>query len=323
MLFISISLVVPLSNYSVCYSFDNSECKSAEINQHEIIINNHEARIDLTDPTNVFIVETFEIQNNLSSPLLSCELWFNESFSINHIEEDNQVISNYEKNNSTNSILINFQIALDQNETKVIEFHYYLLDTVQLIENEYYEFFFRYFRSYYTMTEFFQVRLPQNSDIHEGNSSVLPFTDSPTWRGGSLFIEWIYTNLEPGSTNWLMIKFDEPPKKPPVWIFILGPLAGVACGIGGTVWFMKKRETKALKEIGKILLTENEKFILRLISENGGKISQKDLCIETEFTKSKISRNLVSLEKNELITREKWGRNYQIYITDLGRKVVE
>ena len=57
--------------------------------------------------------------------------------------------------------------------------------------------------------------------------------------------------------------------------------------------------------------------------KNEGKISQKDLCSITGYTKAKVSRNLISLEKQDLITREKWGRNYLIYVSDLGRKVVE
>ena len=70
-------------------------------------------------------------------------------------------------------------------------------------------------------------------------------------------------------------------------------------------------------------LTETQKELLWIIAEKGGKISQKELCTITGYTKTKISRNLISLEQQVLVTKEKWGRNFRVYITETGRKVIE
>jgi len=47
------------------------------------------------------------------------------------------------------------------------------------------------------------------------------------------------------------------------------------------------------------------------------------LTVITGYTKNKVSRNLISLEQQQLIIREKWGRNYRIFITETGEKVAK
>jgi uncharacterized membrane protein len=121
----------------------------------------------------------------------------------------------------------------------------------------------------------------------------------------------------------IWIKFDKPIGKAPIWIFIVGPIVGIVVGAFGALWFMRKKEEKTLKEIGKIFLSDTEKMMLKLIRDEGGKTTQKNLCSLTGFTKTKVSRNLISLEKQSLITRERWGRNYQVFISDTGKKVIE
>jgi uncharacterized membrane protein len=85
----------------------------------------------------------------------------------------------------------------------------------------------------------------------------------------------------------------------------------------------KRRERKAVKKIGEIFLNESQKVILHTIIENGGKISQKDLIRKTEFTRSKTSRNLINLENQGLIMKEKWGRNQVVHITKTGEMIIE
>jgi len=65
------------------------------------------------------------------------------------------------------------------------------------------------------------------------------------------------------------------------------------------------------------------KILLRTVNENGGKIAQKELCKRTGFTRSKTSRNLISLEEQGFVYKEKWGRNSLIYLTKTGVKVIE
>jgi len=112
-------------------------------------------------------------------------------------------------------------------------------------------------------------------------------------------------------------------KEPIIWPYIVSPIFGLAAGVTGTVWFMRRREKRAIKKIGEIFLTDNQKQFLKIIIENGGKISQKELTVTTGYTKNKVSRNLISLEQQQLIIREKWGRNYRIFITETGEKLAK
>ncbi len=90
-----------------------------------------------------------------------------------------------------------------------------------------------------------------------------------------------------------------------------------------TIWIMRRREKRAVKKLGTIFLSETQKKFLEIIVENGGRISQKELTTMTGYTKARVSRNLISLEQQQMITREKWGRNYRIFITETGVKVVK
>ena len=104
---------------------------------------------------------------------------------------------------------------------------------------------------------------------------------------------------------------------------LFGTIIGFFLGISGTSWMIKYRERKTKRKLGQSLLTENQKFLIRLIYDKQGKISQKDLCEVTGFSKSKISRNLVPLEERGLIIREKWGRTYVVYLTEDGSEVIQ
>jgi uncharacterized membrane protein len=86
---------------------------------------------------------------------------------------------------------------------------------------------------------------------------------------------------------------------------------------------MRRREIKARKAIGEIYLTDDQNLILKLVHQNDGRIAQKELLTQTNFSKAKLSRNISSLEEFGFITKEKWGREFRVYITKNGRKVVE
>jgi uncharacterized membrane protein len=100
-------------------------------------------------------------------------------------------------------------------------------------------------------------------------------------------------------------------------------LLGVSAGVAGTLWIVNRRKRKTIRKLGEIFLTDIQRELLQIIVDKGGKITQKELVTITEYSKSKISRNLSPLEENEFITKQKWGNQYRVYITELGRKVIE
>ena len=122
----------------------------------------------------------------------------------------------------------------------------------------------------------------------------------------------------------VQVFFDEPSNSSPaIWIIVIGPILGTILGASSVYWWMKKREKKSIEQLGKIFLTDEQKLILKIVLNNEGKITQKELIKQTQFTKSKISRNLFPLEEYGLIKKEKWGREFKIYITESGEKILE
>ena len=68
------------------------------------------------------------------------------------------------------------------------------------------------------------------------------------------------------------------------------------------------------------VLQEPGKRILEVIVNNGGQILQKDLYLETNFSKAKISRTLRELEFRNIIQRKQYGGTKKIVLSDWMRK---
>jgi uncharacterized membrane protein len=270
--------------------------------------------VEVFDAETVSVNERIKIENTLNTSISVLNLYYNETISDIKIEDDFQENSNFSLN-PDNSLLINLMTDLEPNDSRVIIVEYRLESVIQHQIKNYLRLYFEYYKYNITSKETIIVRLPKNALISDEGGEILPNPDD-MWVERYFEIFW-YDSTE----NYIQVIFKI--QSNPYWLYIIGPIVGLAAGIGGTVWFMSKREEKTLKEIGKIFLTETEKMILKLIYENGGKITQGELSSLTGFTKTKVSRNLISLEKQELITREKWGRNYRVYISDMGQKVVE
>ncbi len=104
--------------------------------------------------------------------------------------------------------------------------------------------------------------------------------------------------------------------------FILGMLGGISFYI----WAKPLEETK-VKQVDtsksyKILeraLSEDEVTIIEIIRNNEG-ITQDSLRFRTGFSKSKVSAILLNLEKKGIITRERLGRTYKVFISDWIKK---
>lgn len=97
--------------------------------------------------------------------------------------------------------------------------------------------------------------------------------------------------------------------------FILGMGAGVAFYL----WAKPLEEGGKARERGyRVLeraLSEDEVRLVALIRDNEG-ITQDSLRFRTDFSKSKVSSLLLNLEKKGIITRERLGRTYRVFISD-------
>jgi uncharacterized membrane protein len=66
-------------------------------------------------------------------------------------------------------------------------------------------------------------------------------------------------------------------------------------------------------------LSEDEKLLVDMISESEG-ITQDSIRFKTMFSKSKVSALLSELEKKDILSREKLGRTYKVFISDWLKK---
>ena len=78
-----------------------------------------------------------------------------------------------------------------------------------------------------------------------------------------------------------------------------------------------------MKRIGEIYLSKDQKELLKLIHDQGGKQTQKELVTITGLSKSKISRDLNLLEEKGFVRKQRWGKQYRVYLTETGEKVIE
>ena len=314
-------LLIPSSNHFYCLGDNSFNIDHVKLSQFLFCCNNHRITIDITDIEYILVNERLSLINKEDFTVSSLDFFFNETISILQIKEDNQNLSNYTLI-SSNQLTLGFNTLLDPNETKNIILEYTIENEYQKVNKDWLKFNFDYYRHYEIIYETVSVKLPKESKIYDGDGAILPPADAYGFNQGYTEIFWNFNvNVTSESNGFIQVIFSVP--KNLVWLYVIGPIVGLACGIGGTVWFMRKKEAKSVKELGKIFLSENEKLILKLICDYNGKVSQGKLSSLTGFTRTKVSRNLISLEKQELIVREKWGRNYQVYITDMGKKVIE
>jgi len=321
------------------FSFNKIECcaknecynlKPFSLEYYSVVIETHLVRIDIYDVGDIKIEETITFVNHQNTTLTSFDLYINQSFrdlQVRYLQQ--QIIPSY--SNITKIAFIPLNPGVPINQTKDLFIEYFIdFELPQSSEKKtiFYHFQYKKTSTYFTDKLEVILRLPQNSFPHESNEYDYPITPSnysysPPFEY-RIVISWSFFNMTPQTDVLFEVYFDEPfNEKPPVWIFVVGPVCSLACGTGITYWISRRRTRKIVRDVGTIFLTDDHKLLLRLISEKGGRISQKELVKTTGFTNSKVSRNLRMLEENQLIQKEKWGREYRIILTDTGYRVIE
>jgi uncharacterized membrane protein len=99
--------------------------------------------------------------------------------------------------------------------------------------------------------------------------------------------------------------------------------------IAGIFFFLWSRPSKNIIEpqnvfkrniaVLKKALNEDENLLIDMISESEG-ITQDSIRFKTKFSKSKVSALLSELEKKDILSREKLGRTYKVFISDWLKK---
>ncbi len=294
---------------------------------YPIVFANHEIEVDIETPENITVTEEITILNNRTTSIS------NFVFNLNHPALILRIEDSLGKLNadliSVNDILINFRSSLGPNQQYIFRLIYKLDIELDFTQGKptYYIFPFTSYIQYFTSKQHITIRLPSHSILHEtdiGPPPYFPENVTEICTGIRLCLKWEFENLEPATEIPFLVFFDEPYSRPiPVWTIALILIVGIIAGAFCVFIVMQKREKRNKKTIGSIYLTDDQNVILRLVSQNEGKMSQKELLEQTNCTKSKISRNLTTLEKQGLIIKEKWGREFRVYLTKEGKRVVE
>ncbi len=336
LLFFTILILISSSSYAQTYT--NEVYSYPTFLADEMVIRSHHTTVDIYQTDSISVSESFVVENTENTTQTYIDLWFNASLNTLIVEDgEGSLIFNWDVvSNSSNRVRVNFRTELNESQTAAFAVKYDLNTILNPIGSNpiYYSFEFSSTISHQTISYAMVVLLPERSFIHEfedSTPSIYPTNATQILEKNRIKVTWNLVNLAIESNPFFLIRFDEPlvPEEDlSFWetksaMFLVGFAVGVLIGISGISWLIRYREKKAMKKIGMTLLTDNQKSLIKIIYDKKGKVSQKDLCDITGYSKSKISRNLVPLELRGLIKREKWGRTYVIYLTDDGRTVIE
>ena len=86
-----------------------------------------------------------------------------------------------------------------------------------------------------------------------------------------------------------------------------------------------RRDLRSLATVSTTLkvLSGPKRRIFDVINEKGGEVLQKDLYLETGYSKAKISRTLQELEARNVIEKRQYGNTKKIVLTEWMRKIQE
>lgn len=316
-----------ISSDALAFSSQKKSSPSMSLDPYLFTVETHNIKIDIIQIDEIKVAERFTVRNTQNSTLDSIEVWINQTLSDLFVTDYNGSLSfdDTEISDSSHLIDVSFRTELFANSTTSFDI-WYNLERYPIAENghSYYYFEFSSSVTYFTEEQLIEVKIPERSFIHEeyGLTSYFP-SDGFALAGQRVYLSWTFENLDALEDSFIFVRFDKPLQDTPVTAIVLGVLGGIILGAGLTILFMRKREKKVVRQISTIYLSDTQKTLLRLISENNGKILQKELCSETGFTKSRISRNITPLVEQGLVKRERWGRNFVIRLTESGMKVIE
>ena len=294
---------------------------------NSLVLQSHKSNIDLQYLDNITITEILNLENIGNDSISTLNLWLNYTCSDIVIKDGYGVVP-YEmpvKTSKEQLLKIYPRSSILPNQTQIIYVSYTLEGALLFQTNpNHYRFEFFPTINYFTENYELSVWLPRDIFPLESSDRIFPTNYVEELVGHRIIISWTQVNVSAYSDLYFYVRV-EPPERTnlALWFSIFGPFLGIFIGIVITIRIMRRRERKAVKEIGTVFLNESQKILLEHIFENNGKMSQRDLSRTTDFTRSKTSRNLISLEKQGFVKRERWGRNTMIYLTKTGEKVIE
>ena len=327
-LFLSIILIFSFSQSEDICASNTNDCKIICSEYNSIIITSINTIIDIKNINEIFVDEIFSIQNSENTSVSELEINLYCDYQNLTIDDGDEELD-FETSESTGIITTILKETLTTNESTYLHFSYMLITEIPRAEGEpaFYYFQFEKFYSYFTYEHIISVRLPSRSFIHDFEyipNSFTPVNASIIPSGNRLYLTWEFSNKPQNSIQEITVWFNEPiGEKTPIYVFIIGPIFGVCFGSIVVYWLMRRREKMKINDIEMVYLSENQKMLLKVIGEKEKRLQQKELLEVTGFSKTKISRNLAPLEEKGLIVKEKWGREFIVFITEKGKRVIK
>ena len=198
----------------------------------------------------------------------------------------------------------------------------FVSSTINQKRSNIYEFYFS--KPILDLTKSLNVRvlLPPKSFIAEseiGNSINPPnFRLGVDPSGRRIIVEWNINNPILGSREDFSVLFEMPeiyprkvPKEERYYKYYLGLSFAliVIILIIAFIFYRRKNESKIIS-----VLKEDEKFVYNTIKELGDGCKHKDVVRKTGFSKAKVSRILLELQKRDLIRLKRVGKNTKIHL---------
>ncbi|HNV00949.1 MAG TPA: winged helix-turn-helix transcriptional regulator [archaeon] len=102
-------------------------------------------------------------------------------------------------------------------------------------------------------------------------------------------------------------------------------IIGIIIVIFGIYYIIKNKKNSTKQNNNKITydkdaLTERQLKIMELLEKNDGKITQSELQKTLNYPKAALSRNLNSLEKKDIISKERKGMTMLVKIKEKNQK---
>lgn len=178
---------------------------------------------------------------------------------------------------------------------------------------------FRYSQNIYRPIEVynFKVMLPEGTGLLDQQNISTPVIAPEDGEVGSegrrIHVEW---TREPSLGD--TVSFQVTYEKLSTDFRLLIILAAALLTAIGLVKYYRERKTKG--EVSAILdsLTEDERMVFELVSEEGSML-QKDIVNESDYSKAKISGVVSSLVDEGLVEKEKEGRSNRVSVKEKYR----
>lgn len=150
---------------------------------------------------------------------------------------------------------------------------------------------------------FILIRLPQNNILAgEEGKSFFPASGGTLTDGKRIMIFWEDEALETGKDLQFSLLFTRPPAvESTTLIYLIAAIAIVAISL--TIFYSRRGRGSSVA-IVKSVLNKDEKRIIDLLNERGGKAGQKLLVRESDFSKAKVSRIVKNLRERGVVETE-------------------